>query len=160
MQTCTTPIILGRFFLGVFPYHHITCVFHFISPSWKLLIISSRFIPLLDFGRSCASFGFPQSSINWFYDEPEIIYTGKLLELNEEGIDFLQSGLISHNQNKNLFLLFNTIISYRIQNVKFFSHFFVNNIFLNLSLLSGIIISHGKVKVKFFSNIIYQKEGL
>ena len=79
---------------------------------------------------------------NWFYDEPDTIYTRKLLELNEEGIDFLQSGLISHNQNKNLFLLFNTIISYRIQNVKFFSHFYEKIYFLILSLLSGTIISY------------------
>jgi len=50
---------------------------------------------------------------NWFYDEPDTIYTGKLLELNEEGIDFLQSGLISQNQNKNF--SYCVIILYHIE---------------------------------------------
>ena len=60
---------------------------------------------------------------NWFYVEPDTIYTGKLLELNEEGIDFLQSGLISQDQNKIFSYCVNYIISFRIQNVKFFHTF-------------------------------------
>ena len=50
---------------------------------------------------------------NWFYVEPDTIYTGKLLELNEEGTDFLQSGLISHYQNKNF--SYCVIILYHIE---------------------------------------------
>ena len=50
---------------------------------------------------------------NWFYDEPDTIYTRKLLELNEEGIDFLQSGLISQDQNKNF--SYCVIILYHIE---------------------------------------------
>ena len=97
------------------------------------------------------------TQIIWFYDEPDTIYKGKLLELNEEGIDFLQSGLISHNQNKNLFLLFNTIISYRIQNVKFFSHFYEKIFFLILSLLSYILLYHTERKKSSFFQYYLQK---
>ena len=65
---------------------------------------------------------------NWYYDAPETIYTGKLLELNEEGIDFLQSGLISQNQNKNF--SYCVIILYHIEyKMSSFFHTFLEKYF-------------------------------